>query len=115
MGLYDGLDRLGGLDVGWGDGLTDTDLDGGGGDSGAPLTEDEFRNYLYAPDLPDPDLLIRTGGEMRISNFLLWQLSYSELYVTPVFWPDFDREDLKAALESFSSRDRRFGGLSDKK
>ena len=83
--------------------------------SDAPLTEDEFRNYLYAPDLPDPDLLIRTGGEMRISNFLLWQLSYSELYVTPVFWPDFDREDLKAALESFSSRDRRFGGLSDKK
>jgi hypothetical protein len=79
------------------------------------FTEAEFRNYLYAPDIPDPDLLIRTGGEMRISNFLLWQLSYSELYVTPVYWPDFGREELKKALDSFAARDRRFGGLNDKK
>ncbi|MBO5822108.1 MAG: isoprenyl transferase [Lentisphaeria bacterium] len=79
------------------------------------LTEDEFRNYLYAPDLPDPDMMIRTGGEMRISNFLLWQLSYAELYVTPVYWPDFGRDELAAALENFASRDRRFGGLTEKK
>ena len=76
------------------------------------LTEDEFRNYLYAPDLPDPDMMIRTGGEMRISNFLLWQLSYAELYVTPVYWPDFGRKELAAALENFAGRDRRFGGLT---
>ena len=76
------------------------------------LTEEEFRNYLYAPDLPDPELMIRTGGEMRISNFLLWQLSYAELYVTPVYWPDFGRKELAAALENFAGRDRRFGGLT---
>lgn len=78
----------------------------------APVTEETFRNYLYLPDLPDPDLLIRTGGELRISNFLLWQLSYSELYVTPTFWPDFGEADLRAALASFEGRDRRFGGLT---
>ena len=83
--------------------------------SNEPLTEEEFRNYLYAPDIPDPDMMIRTSGEMRISNFLLWQLSYSELYVTPVYWPDFGKEELAAALENFASRDRRFGGLSEKK
>ena len=66
-------------------------------------------------DLPDPDLLIRTGGEMRISNFLLWQLAYAELYVTPVFWPDFGREELKLALDNFALRDRRFGGLTVKR
>lgn len=79
------------------------------------LTEEEFRNYLYAPDIPDPDMMIRTGGEMRISNFLLWQLSYAELYVTPVFWPDFGKEELQKALDNFASRDRRFGGLSGRK
>ena len=83
--------------------------------SDAPLTEEEFRNYLYAPDIPDPDMMIRTSGEMRISNFLLWQLSYSELYVTPVYWPDFGKEELAKALENFASRDRRFGGLTKKK
>ena len=83
--------------------------------SDAPLTESDFRNYLYASDLPDPDLLIRTGGEMRISNFLLWQLAYAELYVTPVFWPDFGREELKLALDNFALRDRRFGGLTVKR
>ena len=79
--------------------------------SDEPVTEEEFRKYLYLPDMPDPDLLIRTGGELRISNFLLWQISYSELYVTPVFWPDFGEEELKKAIESFSGRKRRFGGL----
>ena len=83
--------------------------------SDQPLTEEEFRNYLYAPDIPDPDLMIRTSGEMRISNFLLWQLSYAELYVTPVYWPDFGKEELQKALASFATRKRRFGGLDVKK
>ena len=82
--------------------------------SDAPLTEEEFRNYLNAGALPAPDLLIRTGGEMRISNFLLWQLAYTELYVTQTYWPDFGKEDLKKALEAFAGRDRRFGALSTK-
>lgn len=80
-----------------------------------PITEAEFRDYLYLPDLPDPDLMIRTGGNLRISNFLLWQLSYAELYVTPVFWPDFGADDLKAAVASFEGRERRFGGLNAEK
>jgi len=66
--------------------------------------------HLYAPDVPDPDLIIRTSGEMRLSNFLLWQAAYAELYVTPVLWPDFDQNDFQAALEAYRSRDRRFGG-----
>lgn len=66
---------------------------------------------LYAPDLPDPDLLIRTAGEMRVSNYLLWQISYAELYVTDVLWPDFGASDLHAAVRAFASRSRRFGGL----
>ena len=76
-----------------------------------PITEDEFRNYLYLPDMPDPDLLIRTGGNLRVSNFLLWQISYSELYVTPTYWPDFGEEELKKAIESFDGRERRFGDV----
>jgi undecaprenyl diphosphate synthase len=75
----------------------------------APLTEQEFRQYLYAPDLPDPDLVVRTSGELRLSNFMLWQLSYSELYVTDTHWPDFDQETLRQALEAYSHRQRRFG------
>ncbi len=75
----------------------------------APLTEQEFRQYLYAPDLPDPDLVVRTSGELRLSNFMLWQLSYSELYVTETHWPDFDQETLRQALEAYSHRQRRFG------
>ncbi len=74
------------------------------------LTEESFRNYLYAPDIPDPDLLIRTSGEMRLSNFLLWQLSYSEIYVTDTLWPDFGKEAFAEALENFKGRQRRFGG-----
>jgi len=68
---------------------------------------------LYAPDAPDPDLLIRTSGEMRISNFLLWEVAYSELWFTPVFWPDFNREHLFEAIRDFQKRERRFGRLSD--
>ena len=64
-----------------------------------------------APELPDPDLLIRTSGEMRLSNFLLWQLAYAELYVTDVLWPDFRERDLLTAIASYQQRDRRFGGL----
>lgn len=65
---------------------------------------------LYAPDVPDVDLLIRTSGEMRVSNFLLWQSAYAELYFTETLWPDFDRAELGAALASYAGRDRRFGG-----
>jgi undecaprenyl diphosphate synthase len=68
---------------------------------------------LYDPELTDPDLLIRTGGEMRVSNFLLWQIAYSELWVTEVCWPDFSVEHLHRALAEFAERDRRFGGLKD--
>ncbi|MBP5227207.1 MAG: di-trans,poly-cis-decaprenylcistransferase [Kiritimatiellae bacterium] len=66
---------------------------------------------LYAPDVPDPDLIIRTSGEMRISNFLLWQCAYSEIYVTPVLWPDFDERAFRDALLAYAARDRRFGGV----
>ena len=69
-------------------------------------------NHLYTRGMPDPDLLVRTAGEMRISNFLLWQISYAELWVTERCWPDFDESDLHAAIRSFASRDRRFGGLN---
>lgn len=75
------------------------------------VTEEELQRHLYAPDLPDPDLLIRTGGEYRISNFLLWQISYSELYVSDLCWPDFGAEELRKAAEAFAQRQRRFGGL----
>ena len=67
--------------------------------------------YLYTGDLPDPDLIIRTSGELRVSNFLLWQGAYAEYYVTPTYWPDFDRGELLKALEQYSKRERRFGGL----
>ncbi len=68
--------------------------------------------YLYTAGLPDPDLIIRTAGEMRLSNFLLWQASYAEYYSTPVFWPDFDREELLKALHQYAQRERRFGLVS---
>lgn len=72
---------------------------------------ERLRAYLYLPDVPDPDLLIRTGGEMRISNFLLWQLAYTELIFTDVMWPDLNREVLIRLLKDYSKRERRFGGL----
>jgi len=77
------------------------------------LNENLFASYLYQPKMLDPDLLIRTAGEMRISNYLLWQISYSEIYVTDKLWPDFCEEDFYLALESFSNRERRFGGLQN--
>lgn len=75
------------------------------------LTEELFENGLYTADIPDPDLLIRTSGEMRISNFLLWQIAYSEFVCTDVLWPDFDRYEFLRCLLEFQSRDRRFGGV----
>jgi undecaprenyl diphosphate synthase len=72
--------------------------------------EDAFRELLYAPEMHDPELLIRTSGEQRISNYLLWQLAYSELHFSDVLWPDFSRADLEAALASYGARERRFGG-----
>lgn len=75
----------------------------------AKLDEKTFAKHLYAPDLPDPDLLIRTAGEMRVSNFLLWQIAYAELYVTEVLWPDFRRPNLLKAIENYQKRERRFG------
>lgn len=73
------------------------------------LTEEAFRQYLYAPDVPDPDLLIRTGGELRISNFWLWESAYTEYYFSDLYWPDFDRAELERAIESFAERERRYG------
>jgi len=75
-----------------------------------PLTEDGFKAYLYAPDIPDPDLIVRTSGELRTSNFLLWESAYSEYYFTDVLWPDFDRAEFDKALASYSRRERRMGG-----
>lgn len=77
------------------------------------LTEELFSSYLFTKGLPDPDLVIRTSGELRISNFLIWQAAYAEYYATPAYWPDFGREDLYEALVAFSQRERRFGGLPE--
>jgi undecaprenyl diphosphate synthase len=76
------------------------------------LDEETFARHLYTAGQPDPDLIVRTGGEMRLSNFLLWQVAYAELVVTPVLWPDFRRRDLFAALIEYQQRERRFGGVS---
>jgi undecaprenyl diphosphate synthase len=76
------------------------------------MDEDLIATCLYTASCPDPDLLIRTSGEMRISNFLLWQIAYSELYVTDTLWPDFTRTDLLQAVLEYQKRDRRYGGLS---
>jgi undecaprenyl diphosphate synthase len=75
------------------------------------LDEENFRNYLYLPNIPDPDLLIRTGGEHRVSNFLLWQISYTEIYITAKLWPDFRKADLIQAIKFYQKRERKFGGL----
>ncbi|TDR31686.1 polyprenyl diphosphate synthase [Hydromonas duriensis] len=78
----------------------------------APVSEEDFQPFLQLADLPEPDLFIRTGGEARVSNFLLWQLAYTELYFTPTFWPDFNRETFLAAVGSYQQRERRFGRTS---
>lgn len=76
------------------------------------ITPDSFAGFLDTSDIPDPDLIIRTSGEQRLSNFLLWQSAYSELVFVPTYWPDFDRAALEAAIDSFRQRERRFGGLA---
>jgi len=76
------------------------------------IDEDAFRDALFTRDIPDPDLLIRTSGEYRLSNFLLWQLAYTELHITPVLWPDFTREELYRAVLDYQRRERRFGRVT---
>ncbi len=77
------------------------------------LDEKRFESYLYTAGIPDPDLIIRTAGEMRLSNFLIWQAAYAEYYSTPTYWPDFDKQELYKALVAFSQRQRRFGKLEN--
>jgi undecaprenyl diphosphate synthase len=76
------------------------------------VTDELVSRYLFTAGVPDPDLIIRTSGELRVSNFLIWQAAYSEWYITPTFWPDFDREEYGRALEDFANRDRRYGKVS---
>lgn len=75
------------------------------------VDEDLFKKYLYTNEIPDPDLLIRPSGEMRVSNFLLWQISYTEFWFSNVLWPDFKKEHLLKAIEDYQKRERRFGGV----
>ena len=85
-------------------------------ESGEPaekLTEETLSNYMYTKSIPDPDILIRTGGDFRISNFLLWQSAYSEFFFLDVFWPQFNADELLKVIKQFQQRDRRFGGLSN--
>ena len=80
-------------------------------ETGEDFSEESFSNEMYSAGIPDPDMIIRPGGEMRISNFLLWQAAYSELYFTDTLWPDFSKTELNKAILSFQNRDRRFGGI----
>jgi len=77
------------------------------------VTEEDVEKYLLTKDIPDPELIIRTSGEFRVSNYFLWQAAYSEFYVTQTLWPDLKKEDITLAIDSFKSRDRRFGGVKD--
>jgi undecaprenyl diphosphate synthase len=77
------------------------------------LTEETFSTYLYTAGFPDPELIIRTGGDMRISNFLIWQAAYAELYITSTLWPDFDKEALTKAIAQYNTRERRFGKINE--
>ncbi len=76
------------------------------------VTDEMVGRYLYTAGVPDPDLIIRTSGELRVSNFLIWQAAYSEWYITPIYWPDFDKDEYRRALEAFAHRDRRYGKVS---
>ena len=78
------------------------------------INEEEFKKYMYRPEIPDPELVIRTSGEFRVSNFLLWEIAYSEFYVTNVYWPDFDERECDLAIASYNIRDRRFGRVNVK-
>jgi len=82
------------------------------GISANDVTDEMVNKYLFTAGVPDPDLIIRTSGELRLSNFLIWQAAYSEWYISPKYWPDFDKEEYRRALESFASRDRRYGKVS---
>jgi undecaprenyl diphosphate synthase len=77
------------------------------------VTDELVSRYLYTAGVPDPDLIIRTSGELRVSNFLIWQAAYSEWYITPTYWPDFNKEEYYHALEAFAQRDRRYGGVTE--
>ena len=77
------------------------------------VTDDMVSQYMYTAGVPDPDLVIRTSGELRVSNFLIWQAAYAEWYITPTYWPDFDKEEYRRALKAYGQRDRRYGGVSD--
>ena len=79
------------------------------------VTDNLVNQYLFTAGVPDPDLIIRTSGELRVSNFLIWQAAYSEWYITPTYWPDFDKEEYRRALEDFANRDRRYGKVSSAK
>jgi undecaprenyl diphosphate synthase len=76
------------------------------------VTDELVTRYLFTAGVPDPDLIIRTSGELRVSNFLIWQSAYSEWFVTPIYWPDFNKEEFRKALDAYAQRDRRFGGLT---
>jgi len=86
-----------------------------GNGAGSTVTEEQLSRHLYTANLPDPDLLIRTSGEMRVSNFLLWQIAYAEIFVTETLWPDFNRARLLEALVDFQGRERRYGGIDARK
>ena len=77
------------------------------------VTEELISGYLDTREIPDPDLLIRTSGEQRLSNYLLWQLAYTEFYFTDIYWPDFNKEELVKAIEKYNGRDRRYGGVEN--
>ena len=95
-------------------GFVDKNMDKNENIENLKITEEEFSKYMYRPEIPDPELVIRTSGEFRISNFLLWEIAYSEFYITDVYWPDFDEKALDKAILSFNKRDRRYGGLNVK-
>ena len=95
-------------------GFVDKNMDKNENIENLKITEEEFSKYMYRPEIPDPELVIRTSGEFRISNFLLWEIAYSEFYITDVYWPDFHEKELDKAILSFNKRDRRYGGLNVK-